>query len=264
MRICVLASGSKGNSTYIETEHSKILIDAGLSKRELECRLSLLNVNPFDIDAILVTHEHSDHIQGVGAFSRKYKNKIYAHKKNWSILSERIGNISLSQQIEFNGTDFHIKDMCIQSFDVDHDSQHCVGFSVIEKTKKFTFATDLGHITPEIISRLATSDFVALEANHDIQTLKNNPQYPLRLKNRILSKYGHLSNDVTAQTILNLLGKTPRGVILAHLSEQNNNPDLALQTVRKTLLDNKANPEKELHIDVAQQNTVGNIYRIKN
>lgn len=263
MRICVLASGSKGNSTYVETENSKILIDAGLSKTELERRLSLINVNPFDIDAILVTHEHSDHIKGLSQFVKKYNNKIYAHRKSWDILAEKLGDISTSLQIEFNGEDFNIKDMTIQSFDLEHDSAHCVGFSVIEGRKKFSTATDLGHTSPEIISHLKTSDFVILEANHDIQTLRNNPNYPYYLKSRILSNHGHLSNDETAKTIIKLLGNTTRGVMLAHLSEQNNSPQLATQTIRKTLIENNVSPAEELFIDIAKQENVSNIFKIK-
>jgi len=263
MRICVLGSGSKGNSTYIETAKSKILIDAGLSKKELELRLSLLGINPFDIDAILVTHEHTDHIQGIAQFAKKYKSQIYAHKQNWNILSEKIGEISSAQQVEFDGSDFYIKDMAIQTFDVDHDAQHCVGFSIIENGKKFSLTTDLGHMTPEICKHLSTSDFIVLEANHDIQTLKNNVNYPYKLKTRILSKYGHLSNDDTAQTIIQLLGNNTRGVILGHLSEQNNSPELALQTVRNALIKNQVTPKEELYIDVASQKKISNIYKIK-
>jgi len=263
MRICVLGSGSKGNSTYIETENSKILIDAGLSKCDLERRLSLLNINPYDIDAILVTHEHSDHIKGVGQFARKYKNKIYAHNQIWNILEDKLGDLSCSQQIEFNGNDFYIKDMVIQSFDVDHDSQHCVGFSVIENNKKFSIATDLGHITPEITQRLSDSEFIVLESNHDIEKLKNNPHYPPYLKNRVLSKYGHLSNDETAKTITQLLGNNTRGIILAHLSEENNTPELAIQTVRNELIKNQVTSKDEMYIDVAHQDHIGHIYKIK-
>lgn len=263
MRICVLASGSKGNSTYIETEKSKILIDAGITKSDLERRLSLINVNPSDIDAILITHEHSDHIKGVGQFAKKFGCKIYAHNLSWDALSTKIGDIPLAQQVEFNGKDFNIRDMTIHTFDLDHDSNHCVGFSVIEGNKKFTTATDLGHTTPEIVKNLATSDFVVLESNHDIQTLKNNPNYPQILKTRILSRHGHLSNEETAQTIVKLLGNTTRGVVLAHLSEQNNSPDMAIRTIRKTLFENKVTPQDEIYIDVAKQDYVGHIYKLK-
>ncbi len=263
MRVCVLASGSKGNSTFIQTEHSNILIDAGLTKTELERRLGLLGVKPTEIDAILITHEHSDHIKGLSQFAKKFGTKIYAHRKSWDMLASKISDVDNSLQIEFNGNDFNIKDLAVHSFDLEHDSSHCVGFSLMEGSKKFTSATDLGHTTPEIVKNLETSDLVLLESNHDVQTLKNNPNYPFKLKERILSNHGHISNQVAADTIIQMLGKTPRGVILAHLSEQNNSPDLAVRTIRKTFFENKVTPQDEIYIDVAKQDYVSHIFKIK-
>ncbi len=264
MRICVLASGSKGNSTFIETTRgTKILIDAGLSKSELEQRLSKIEVMPTDIDAILVTHEHSDHTKGILQFSKKYGTKIYVHQKNWNTILNKVGEIPLSSQVEFGDKMFAINDLAIQSFQLDHDSNHCVGFSIYENNKKFCTATDLGHTTPTILNELKTSDFVLLESNHDVIKLKNNQNYPAKLKNRIMSQHGHLSNEQTAEAIFELLGNTPRGVILAHLSEQNNSPEIAIQTIKQTLISRGANVEKEIRIDVASQEHLSNIYRIK-
>lgn len=264
MRICVLGSGSKGNATFVETENTKILIDAGLSNKELEARLSLINVNPNDINAILVTHEHSDHIKGIGQFAKKHNVKIFANRKSWDFIANKFEFLKPEQQIEFSGKDFCINDLNIQTFDVDHDSISCVGFSVIEGNKMFSIATDLGHVTPEIVNRLKNSDFVVLESNHDVEMLKQNPNYTPALKQRILSNFGHISNDTCASTILKMLGCKTRGVVLGHLSEHNNTPEKALGAINLKLYQNRIAKEEMFFVDVASQTRPTNIFKIKN
>ncbi|MBQ8762175.1 MAG: MBL fold metallo-hydrolase [Clostridia bacterium] len=263
MRICVLGSGSKGNSTYIEGDNTKILIDAGLSKLELEKRLSAIGVNPSEINSILITHEHSDHIAGIANFSKKYGCKIYAHKDIWPVLSNKFEKIPFENQIEFSGIDFNINELNISTMDLDHDSIHCVGFSVEHNKTKFSIATDLGHTTPQIIKTLSNSDLVVLEANHDIEKLNANPHYPNSLKRRILSDHGHLNNQSTADAIIQLLGKKTRGIILGHLSEENNTPELAIDTIKNTFIKNGAIVEREIRIDIAKQTRPSTIYKIK-
>lgn len=263
MRICVLASGSKGNCIYIEGNQTKILIDAGISKLEIEKRLSLINVNPSEINSILITHEHSDHIAGVGNFARKYGCNVFAHKDIWPLLETKIGDLKTSQQIEFSNLPFHLNELNINAFDVDHDALHCVGFSVECNNKKFSTATDLGHTTPEIIKHLYTSDAILLEANHDIEMLKNNPHYPYSLKQRILSNHGHLSNEATAKAIIEMLGKNVRGIMLGHLSEENNSPQKAIQTIQDIFKQNDVKSNQNLVIDIATQKQVSRIFKIK-
>ncbi len=264
MRVCVLASGSKGNSTYVETEDAKLLIDAGLSKKELENRLTLIGVNPSSIDAILITHEHSDHIKGLGQFVKTYNTKVFAHKDSWAMIDEKAQTIPVNCEIEFNGKDFNIFGTTIQTFDLDHDSNHCVGFSVIEKNNRFSTATDLGHMTDEILKVLKESDLITLESNHDIKTLLNNPNYTYSLKQRILSNHGHISNEECSKTILSLLGFNPRGVILGHLSEQNNTPNLAIQTLNNVLVSNGVTKDDfSINIQVAMQHTPTKIFKLK-
>lgn len=264
MRICVLASGSKGNSTYVETNGAKILIDAGLSKKELEYRLSLIGVSPSSIDAILITHEHSDHIKGLSQFVKTYNTKVFAHRDSWCMIEEKSPGLLMSNQIEFSGKDFNINDMAVQTFDLDHDSSHCVGFSIIEGNKKFSTATDLGHMTDDIKKILQTSDFLTLESNHDIQTLKNNPNYSYSLKQRILSNHGHISNEECSKTILSLLGFCPRGIILGHLSEQNNTKELAINTLNKTLVNAGVTKDDfNMKVYVAEQHMPSKIFKIK-
>lgn len=264
MRVCVLGSGSKGNSTYIEGENTKILIDGGLSKLELEKRLMQIDVNPSEINSILITHEHSDHISGISNFSKKYGCKVYAHSDAWTVLSDKLVGVEFKNQYEFNGSDFSINELNISTFDLDHDAIHCVGFSVLCNKTKFSIATDLGHTTPEIIHNLSSSDLVVLEANHDIQKLKTNTKYPYSLKQRILSNHGHLSNQASADTLIQMLGNKTRAVIFGHLSEENNTPDLVVDTVKQTFINNGALPEREIKIDIAKQHKPSTIYKIKN
>lgn len=263
MRICVLASGSKGNCTYVEGENTRILIDAGLSKNDIEKRLALLGVDPNSIDSILVTHEHVDHIKGVGAFSRAHDTQIFAHPDTWAEMDAKIGVIPAHHKLGIWGDDFEINELAISSFDLSHDSRHCLGFSILEGKKKFSTATDLGYINDQIIQKLADSSMVVLEANHDIHRLLSNPRYPVTLKNRIMSKYGHLNNSDTAHAVLKMLGYGIRGLIAAHLSEDNNTPELVLAALNAVVAQHGGDLARELHVDIARQDQIGNIYRLK-
>lgn len=263
MRICVLASGSKGNCTFVEGEDTRILIDAGLTKSDMEERLSLIGIDPNSIDSILVTHEHSDHIKGLGAFCRAHDTKIFAHPDTWAEMENKLGIIPQHNKIGIFEPDFYINELAISSFDLSHDSRHCLGFSIYEGNKKFSSATDLGFINDDIIKKLADSSLVVLEANHDISRLMQNPRYPIALKNRILSKYGHLNNQDSANAILKMLGYGIRGVIPAHLSEDNNTPALVVETLQNVVAKAGGDLSKELHVDIAKQHQIGNIYRLK-
>ena len=263
MRICVLGSGSKGNCTFIEGETTNILIDAGLTKSEIETRLSKIGIDPNSIDSILVTHEHSDHIKGLGSFARAHNTKIFAHPDTWSAMQEKIGPLPEECRFGVYGEDFYINELVVQSFNLSHDSAHCLGYSIIDSNKKFSIATDLGFIDDEIIKQLADSSLVVLEANHDITRLMNNPKYPLHLKKRILSKYGHLNNQDTADAVLKMLGYGVRAILPAHLSEENNSPTLVLKALTETVARHGGDLAKEIHIDIAKQHTVNNIYRLK-
>ena len=263
MRICVLGSGSKGNVTYIEGNNTRILIDAGLTCCDIENRLMQIGINPATINAILVTHEHSDHIKGLGSFARKFGTNIYTHNDTWGVLDNKIGNVKDSQKIEIFNNDFFINELTINSFPVDHDAVHCLGYSVICNQNKVSVATDLGHTTDNIIRNMMDSSLVVLESNHDVKTLLNNPSYPLRLKNRILSNNGHLSNDASSDAISQMLGYGVRAVVLAHLSPENNSPELALTTLKNRLDLEGADWGKELHLDLGHQEKIGNMYKLK-
>ena len=231
MRVCNLSSGSDGNLTYIETLNAKILLDAGLSASEITKRLALLRVTPEEIDAILVTHEHTDHIKGLNVFASKYHTKVYIHNKGLWALKSKLKKQDKIQFMPFDDLDFYIKDLLISNFPLSHDSAYCSGFCFHENTKKVSILTDLGYIDEAILTRIQGSVLVYIEANHDIDMLNNNPSYPLALKHRILGKHGHLSNVACAQAVEFLAKSGTKQIMLAHLSRENNTPELAYGTV---------------------------------
>lgn len=231
MRVCNLGSGSDGNLTYIETAGAKILLDAGLSAAEIKKRLALLNVLPEEINAVLITHEHSDHIKGLDVFARKYGTKIYVHTKGYKALSEKLKRANELKFVLFDDLDFYINDLKVTNFSLPHDSAYCSGYSFLENQKKVSILTDLGYTNSEVLSKISGSTLVYLEANHDVEMLKNNPKYPLMLKQRILGKNGHLSNISAAEVIKNLVYGGTKQIMLSHLSTENNTPSIAYNTI---------------------------------
>jgi phosphoribosyl 1,2-cyclic phosphodiesterase len=224
MRFSVLSSGSKANSTFIDTGNARILIDCGLSAKQLEIRLNQLGVNPASIDAILVTHEHSDHIHGVPTLSKRYKIPVFA---NFQTLKQ-IPKSFHFEQFQ-NGVDFWVGATRITPFSITHDAVDPVGFSLFSEGLKFSQATDLGRVTLLVTEHLKDSNFIVLESNHDQEMLRN-CEYPWELKSRISSSYGHLSNDDSTALLKEIAHSDLRHVVLGHLSEHSNTPSLALQT----------------------------------
>lgn len=249
MRICNLSSGSDGNLTYLECGKTKVLIDDGLSCKETIKRLCLLGVSPVDIDAVLVTHEHTDHIKGIDNLCFKYNIPVYVHEDGLTSLENKL--TKYIKLIPFKDNGFEVGSIGVQSFAVPHDVKRCTGYSFYENQKKISIVTDLGHTTTEIIKNLAGSTLVYLEANHDVQTLINNPKYPFQLKQRILGENGHLSNKVSAETIYELLKSGTRQVVLSHLSTENNSPTLAYESVKLALEEHGVIEGTHIKIDVA-------------
>lgn len=263
MKITALASGSKGNCTLVETDKAKVLIDAGISLQEIEQKLAILNVNPKEINGILITHEHIDHIKSAGAFSRKYNCPIYANHEEWPILLQKLGNLQPENKKSFIQSEFIINDMGVRSFELSHDSFSCFGYSIFEGDKKFSIATDLGFAPLKVIENLKGSSLIMLEANHDENLLLNNPKYSLTLKKRILSNKGHLSNTLCSNVIANLVGGNLQQVVLSHLSEENNSPSLAYGTIKQQLLEKGIEEGKHVFIDVATQHEIGHTFHLK-
>ena len=231
--LCSLISGSSGNSSLVTYKNTKILIDCGMSCKRLEGQLAKLGMSPADVSAIMVTHEHIDHICGVGVVSRKYNLPIFATEQTHNAMN--IGTIS-NDNICIIEPDrlFTVGDIIINAFSIPHDAAAPVGYRFFCGEKKYCVATDIGLMTDVIFDSISGSESVIIEANHDIPTLKNG-SYPERLKERILSNSGHMSNELCANTVLALTKRGTKRIMLAHLSEENNTPELAYDTVKSQL-----------------------------
>ncbi len=240
IKFCTLFSGSSGNSTFIGTDHVKLLVDAGSTVKGIERELKAIGEDPSELDAVLVTHEHTDHTKGAGALARKYGLKIIANRATWSAMEKDIGNCSDEQCVCFSssgGATFALGDLDVEAFPIPHDADSPVGYSFTSRTgrkHKVAVATDIGHVTGEIEEACFGSRAILIEANHDIEMLENGP-YPRMLKARIKGKNGHLSNDSCAGLAAMLAAEGTDAFVLGHLSEENNEPDTAYASVRKAL-----------------------------
>jgi phosphoribosyl 1,2-cyclic phosphodiesterase len=234
-RLCisVLASGSQGNATYVSDGHTAILIDAGLSGVEIQRRMAAKGLDPACLDAILVTHEHSDHIKGVGVLSRRFDLTVYINDGTRQASATALGKLAAVSPFTC-GHAFAIGSLAIHPFSISHDAEDPSAFTIGGNGAKVGVATDLGIVTGVVRTHLAACDILILEANHDPQMLIDGP-YPWPLKQRIRGRSGHLSNHDTALLLETLRHDRLSHVILAHLSEENNTPDKARQTVRSAL-----------------------------
>lgn len=230
MQVVVLASGSKGNAVYVEMDGTKLLIDAGISATRIKKRLAEEQVDVSTLDGILITHEHRDHIAGLATLSKWYHLPIFTRRGT-------IEHMSCRQAIPddcFHPIDgvFQLGDLTIDPFRIPHDAADPVGYRVMG-SRKCTLATDLGFVTSSVQAAIDGADVLVLEANHDPEVLKHG-DYPWALKRRILSNRGHLANADAAWALVRMK-KRPSHVFLAHLSEKNNTPELAAETVASIL-----------------------------
>jgi phosphoribosyl 1,2-cyclic phosphodiesterase len=233
MNFCVLGSGSKGNCTLIESGSTTILIDAGFSGKEIRRRLGLINRSLEDLTAILVTHEHGDHINGVGVLSRRCGLPVYANVATHRAAESKVKK--LHQRLEFEtGTGFVFDDLDIHPFRISHDTADPVGFLVADKDSSMAYCTDTGKVTTLIRQRLRHCQALVLEANYDPKMLMDGP-YPMHIKQRVRSNQGHLANGDTARFLADMAASPLRHAVLAHLSETNNLPELAQARVRREI-----------------------------
>ena len=229
IQFCNLYSGSSGNSTYIATENTRILVDAGVSCNKIVKALNEINVEMDEIDAIIISHEHSDHTKGLTTISKKYHIPIYANIKTWHML-QGLNVVDTCKFTFSSNNEFEIGDIKIYPFSIPHDAVDPCGFSLYSDNKKITIATDIGHITEGTLHQMENSDILLLEANYDDETLKCGP-YPYQLKKRIMSENGHLSNEDAGKALAYLSKNNVSNIVLGHLSKENNFPELAYQTV---------------------------------
>lgn len=234
MRFCSIASGSSGNCIYVGSDTTHILIDAGISAKKTEEGINKLGLTPRDIDAILVTHEHSDHIKGIGVLARKYEIPVFSSYGTVCAMNEcgSLGNFNASLLSVVNPDEkFYIKDILIKPFRISHDAAEPIGYRMESENKKVGIVTDLGNYDDYIINALRGLNVLLAEANHDVRMLQVGP-YPYYLKQRILSDRGHLSNENSGRLVAKLLNDDIEHIYLGHLSKENNIPELAYETVR--------------------------------
>ena len=254
---CSLYSGSSGNSLFVESENTKLLVDAGVSSKKIEEALANLEIDPTSIDGILITHEHSDHVQGLGTFAKKFNLPVFVNEKTLDAMPKQKEKISEKNIKLFNINEkFEIGDLKVKPFSIPHDAANPCGFNIFKDDKKISIATDIGHMTNGVLKNLEDSIFIMLESNYDPEVLKYS-KYPYQLKTRIAGPDGHLSNELAGKTISYLLNSGLKQAVLGHLSKQSNLPELAYKTVIEEIMCTKYD-ENSLKLSVASRDIPGN------
>ena len=235
--VSLLASGSSGNATYIETPQRKILVDCGLTGKAIAAQMEKIGRSVADIDSILVTHEHVDHIKGIGVLARKYGMDIYANEKTWKAMERKnIGVIKQEQKHLFEpGVTKTFGDIDVVSFSVSHDAASPQFYAFQKDQKQFVMLTDTGYVSEKLRKLLYNADAYLMESNHDVDMLRMG-NYAWHLEQRILSDKGHLSNEDGALAMCEMLGDKTKRIYLGHLSQDNNLKELAYQTAESILL----------------------------
>ncbi len=235
VRLTILGSGSGGNCAYLETEETRILVDAGFSLRQIRQRLASIGRTPENLTGILITHEHSDHIQGLTVLSQKLQVPVFCNRPTHDAIAEQLESPPGGHIFE-TGATFEIGDLVVETFSVPHDAQEPVGFLIRTPAGNIGFLTDLGHATRLVLERVRKANVLLLESNHDIKLLQDCPNRPWSLKQRILSRHGHLSNEAAAEAAEQIASAELRHLYLGHLSRECNRPELAFGVVSERLL----------------------------
>lgn len=234
VRLTILGSGSSGNCAYLETEETRILIDAGFSQRQIRQRLAAIGRAVENLTGILITHEHSDHIQGLAALSGKLRIPVYCNRPTQEAIEYQL-KTRIESRLFTTGAGFEIGDISVETFPIPHDAQDPVGFVLRTVAGHFGFVTDLGHATKLVLERMRTANVLVLESNHDVKMLQDCPTRPWSLKQRILGRHGHLSNEAAADAAQEIMSAELRHLYLGHLSRQCNRPELALKVMAQRL-----------------------------
>lgn len=235
--ITLLGSGSAGNCAVVQTGDCNLLIDAGLSARQIVNRLEAVGIAPSQLDGILLTHEHIDHVGGLRVFCKKNEVPIYCNPLTAEAIRTPEFEFHKNWRLFNTGSDFALKDLTIQTFPVPHDAADPVGFVLHHGAESLGFCTDLGFATKLVFERIKEVQTLVIETNHDEKLLQNDTHRPWAIKQRIMSRHGHLSNTAAAEVLAELLGNRLRRSILVHLSRDCNSPELATETVRTRLKD---------------------------
>lgn len=257
MQVASILSGSTGNCTYIETDQARVIVDAGSSGKKIEEQFAKVNRDISKVDAIFISHEHSDHTQAAGVLSRRYNIPIYANKRTWDALDNCLGKIAPeNRRILMPGEMLSIKNLDIEPFRISHDSVDAQHYGFQRGKTTFATLTDTGYANDRMRDFMRNMTAYLIEANHDVEMLRYG-SYPWHLKQRILSDVGHLSNEDSALLMSEIIGDNTKKIMLAHLSRENNTSELAMNDVTKILNDNDidTNSEVKLHMTYPDKGT---------
>ncbi len=263
MQFCTLFSGSSGNVVYLSTDRGGVLVDCGMSGKQTLEAMERAKLDPASVHAILITHEHSDHIKGVGVISRRLGVPVYATEGTWEGMAASVGELPAFNRVTVSaGESFFLDDLEIVPFSIPHDANDPVGYRFFTGRHSVAVATDLGYFPQTVFDAVSGAEIVLLESNHDPDMLKRNPHYPARLKTRILGKKGHLSNDAGADAAVRLAQCGTRHLLLGHLSEENNTPDIAFRTAHAALTAAGAAVGPDVTLHVAARYQASFLYRV--
>lgn len=265
MVLCNLASGSTGNATFIGSGEGTLLVDAGVTARAILSALQPLSAGPEGLSAILVTHEHIDHIKAIGPLVRKYHIPVYATRGTWTAmdLSGKLGVIPPRCRVVIEpGQDFFLAGMRITAYDICHDAAQPVCYTFSRGASRLAVATDMGHMTPYLAEKLSGCQTMLLESNHDVTMLQGNPRYPPMLKRRILGPNGHLSNEAAAEAAIRLFESGTHTFLLGHLSQNNNTEDKAFDCTCEAMLRRNLLPGRDVTIAMTWPDRPSALYAV--
>lgn len=264
IKYCSIGSGSCGNCHFVGYKDTNILIDAGLSGKRISDGIKDIGEDAEKLRGIFITHEHSDHIKGAGIVSRKYNIPIFANIETWRSMKEKLGKIEKENMIVFeNDRNYSLGDLIIRPFSIEHDAANPVGYNLCANggSEKISIATDIGIITENVRRNLYRSKLVVLESNYDKNMLMAG-SYSYALKRRVMSDVGHLSNDEAGKFCVDLIKNGTDRILLAHLSKENNFPELAYETSKGILKENQMNIGSDVNLDVLLRNSISDIYKV--
>jgi len=262
---CPLFSGSTGNACFVASRNTRLLVDAGLTAQALTRALGELDCAPDEINGIVITHEHIDHIKSVGVMARRYGIPVYANEATWIAMSltGKLGDIPPRCRITYQRSmDFMLGDVHVAPVPISHDAADPSGYILSCGMSAVGVVTDTGMARPELLERYMGLDAVLLESNHDVEMLKDNPQYPAALKERILGKKGHLSNEAAGEAACVLARSGVKRIALGHLSQHNNTPELAFDTVGEALSNAGFNPGADMELAMTWPDRMGRIWSV--
>ncbi len=260
---CTLASGSSGNCHVLSDGNQQLLIDAGLSGKQIQNRLLDAGMTPEKLSGILVSHEHSDHIKGAGILSRRFQLPIFANEKTWMAMDEKIGPVKPENRRVFDSQKpFTIGDISVTPYSLSHDAADPMGFALESHSFKICLATDMGHVPDSLYKVAENADLLVMESNHDVDMLQVG-SYPYYLKRRVLSDHGHLSNESAGFAVVEMIRRNVKAILLAHLSKENNFPELAYSTVTGIMAENGMKPTNDIRLNLSTREAISCLYAYK-